>query len=1200
MYMKINNSKLKSYQERGFALISTIVVMSMLMLLAVGMLSVSSLETRQSGVNSAQLQAQANARMALNIALGELQKNAGSDQRVSARADIKSGVDPSRKYWTGFWSTEGWNPQSPNEREFLGWGVSDSVAAKNEDSVATANSDDDLVTLVGAGSVMDEIDYVKLGKVDLTDNGRITGGYAYWIGDEGIKASYSTPKLNDNEWNKAGILATAATSGVSSLEIAGYDGLASDQIDASAISRQTISLPLNETNVPRQLFHDVTPQSISLLTDTRSGGFKKDLSTAFELPLAEFNEITEFHASGEQNKTNFYDELGGPYSDPRFYGANYSPDLGYLCEISSYGGIVRGPSWDLIRNHYRLYKKEWESNTWARSVTGVPTTSFAARGSLPHSYSGNKGGANDKAGDDFGYHISPGHLYSKASFGFYGRQHSLNEPRGAINSGSNLQQRTVPRSPQLSPIVTRVTMAIGLTRINRTNFGYWTVAASLDPYMTIVNPYNVPISFNSIGLYSTKYNPVKLEFTFTDKNNQRKTVKYDKFFSANYYSFGSFNIILDPAKGPYTLQPGEVRVISPGQYTKNNDKYNYISTIQGGFPYNEDSGYFVRANDKVQPKDGTSLTVKVNGKASGWGATDRFTSYLYHPKNHNGTQRDVYSYLPPRNMYGDEDILDQPMISNIGASSTNGKIKGNIGIEKTIGASQIPQPGTSGLYICVLDLKMKTLKEGIPTLGLNPRGAAFDTRDWDGSERSSAQWDYTIDKLDDLSQLQLVADPQGSGYWGEGRLTGEGTKTTVLYEVPELPLSSLAQLQHLDTGVAGSSTSLAIGNSYPHMGLEDQTSIVGRRKTVAGGYSSVDSQTLADMSWAANDTLWDRYFFSGMNWGDARAVRIDAEQQYTTQQQAIDALIANDKTKASPLQNPRMKLLTSSLSDSQKEELKDYTKLSKYLAIYGGFNVNSTSEKAWKALFSSLREVDATYIDDTSYHSKKVTNAFSRFTLPVSQSGELFGSYRELSNDDIESLAKEMVVQVKARGPFMGLSDFVNRRLEVESKEDTDLASLGALQSAIEAAGLNDGKMSAEPSFQNMENVSYNVNGNAKKLSTYMGTAGHLLQSDILNSVGSVLTARSDTFIVRSYGCTKDSSGNVIAEAWCEATIQRTPDWVSPTDEPATRQRPGYPDSIGDAVIRQFEQNPDLPEINKNLGRKFVIKSFRWLNAEEV
>ena len=71
---------------RGFALIATISVMVLLVMVALSMLSLSTVELRQSRNADAQLEAQANARLALMIALGELQKNMGPDQRVSVEA----------------------------------------------------------------------------------------------------------------------------------------------------------------------------------------------------------------------------------------------------------------------------------------------------------------------------------------------------------------------------------------------------------------------------------------------------------------------------------------------------------------------------------------------------------------------------------------------------------------------------------------------------------------------------------------------------------------------------------------------------------------------------------------------------------------------------------------------------------------------------------------------------------------------------------------------------------------------------------------------------------------------------------------------------------------------------------------------------------------------------------------------------------
>ena len=72
----------------GFALVATISILVLLTIIAVGMLTLSSLTLKTDSNQSAQNEAKANARMALMIAIGELQKEMGPDMRVSAEAAI--------------------------------------------------------------------------------------------------------------------------------------------------------------------------------------------------------------------------------------------------------------------------------------------------------------------------------------------------------------------------------------------------------------------------------------------------------------------------------------------------------------------------------------------------------------------------------------------------------------------------------------------------------------------------------------------------------------------------------------------------------------------------------------------------------------------------------------------------------------------------------------------------------------------------------------------------------------------------------------------------------------------------------------------------------------------------------------------------------------------------------------------------------
>ena len=110
----------------------------------------------------------------------------------------------------------------------------------------------------------------------------------------------------------------------------------------------------------------------------------------------------------------------------------------------------------------------------------------------------------------------------------------------------------------------------------------------------------------------------------------------------------------------------------------------------------------------------------------------------------------------------------------------------------------------------------------------------------------------------------------------------------------------------------------------------------------------------------------------------------------------------------------------------------------------------------------------------------------------VESSGDLashYSGYRELSDEDIAELAEAVVEQVRERGPFLSLSEFVNRRLS----NDADLSLSGALQSAIDSSGLNDdvaaGGMPANPAPMGA-NV---ANAAAAGLNTAAGAPGWLM-----------------------------------------------------------------------------------------------------------
>ena len=106
--------------------------------------------------------------------------------------------------------------------------------------------------------------------------------------------------------------------------------------------------------------------------------------------------------------------------------------------------------------------------------------------------------------------------------------------------------------------------------------------------------------------------------------------------------------------------------------------------------------------------------------------------------------------------------------------------------------------------------------------------------------------------------------------------------------------------------------------------------------------------------------------------------------------------------------------------------------------------------------------------------------AFSRFSLPGSdEEGTNPGDpaawrgIRLLTERQIDRLAEECVRQVKLRGPFLNLSDFVNRRLE-----DGPFGLSGALQAAIDWD--DDGGDSSGPD---------SINGRFKSPDDMIGTS---------------------------------------------------------------------------------------------------------------
>jgi hypothetical protein len=286
-----------------------------------------------------------------------------------------------------------------------------------------------------------------------------------------------------------------------------------------------------------------------------------------------------------------------------------------------------------------------------------------------------------------------------------------------------------------------------------------------------------------------------------------------------------------------------------------------------------------------------------------------------------------------------------------------------------------------------------------------------------------------------------------------------------------------------------------------------------------------------------------------------------------------------------------------------------YRTIASRLEVEGMFNVNSTSVKAWRALLGHARNQRMPYYnnsgdmvlsDPTDFAASRTTVASDVEAGKNGSSGNFPGAseysgYRVFTEEMLDELAEEMVNQIRKRGPFLSLSEFVNRQL---TSDDRELALAGAVQSALnvlaaknhpdinpyselQASSKNAG-LSVLSAAGKAAGSDYTFFPEASEGKSSYGLPGWPRQADILRPLAPILSARDDTFTIRAYGDARDASGKIIARATCEAIVRRGREFVSPDED--------TPDIIG----------PPTATANQEFGRRFHIISFRWLSASEI
>ncbi len=398
----------------------------------------------------------------------------------------------------------------------------------------------------------------------------------------------------------------------------------------------------------------------------------------------------------------------------------------------------------------------------------------------------------------------------------------------------------------------------------------------------------------------------------------------------------------------------------------------------------------------------------------------------------------------------------------------------------------------------------------------------------------------------------------------------------------------------------------AIGNSYAHPNIPANraSTTVTRHFDLEEGPKVVP---FVDHSYLANKALWDEFFFSSIAPQPSK-VQLYGASTRTAKKVAEDFFRFNDSTAPTPLPNRRIVPYKSNLDQAKLDTLFTEAnlfrngladKIAAHLLVEGALNINSTSVNAWKVFLSSLKGKPVAYLnggiapqeaasEGTAINFSNLPNVAPVKTADITKSNspeEQWKTGRELTDEEIEELSVAIVKQVKLRGPFLATSEFINRRLEGNATADASArSSKGALQAALDdenvsinanfrtSARLIDAETSGITGFQFPD---------AAKGPIGYGSAPYVDQADVLRHFSEQLTPRGDTFVIRTYGDALDSNGKVIARAWCQAVVQRFPDYVDATDS-------------------AHEAQSAITDTNRIFGRKLQIVNFHWLNPNEI
>jgi hypothetical protein len=1140
--------------------------MMLLTVIAVGLLTLSSVSLRSTSSGLEMSKARANARLALTLALGELQKQTGNDTRVTANAGILDPNETEPPQVLGVWkSWEGTDhettgpsagrPISPGsdykavkKARFLSWLVSGPPASLTDSSaLPNVASGTGKVTLLGEGSVGKGPDRDKLQvhlAPSLVDAKPSKGSFAWWIGGENQKARLPKPRQPAND-TVAGWSNHTKSHSTADPKVFRMDALLADAKPAE----KAFTLRQSDLIVPKvgnlvasaEFFHDLSTSSVGLLTNTATGGWRKDFSLVTENwdKLPKSNQPFFQVAPGQELLANI------PTT------SSHRPDRSLLYPWASYraGGIPiyehgAVSSWENLKDWATLYK------TMSSNGTGITSRSYRIDSTSP--------------GENFNY---------------------LHRVR-------------------IIPVIARVQWV----------FSHWAVKVAsppapansyeprllATPVVTLWNPYNVSIASN----VNLKFNlqgclPNAFKFNVGGTQNQ----KWNSICPSNNNSpalYGTQSLKFKIGSS-YTFKPGEALLFSPGP-TPVAASGEVILTPgfrkQGGhyFPLIKDDGskFAVAA----------SSSVKVEAKFDSNYADDFFGTGV---SPGVGVYLDMsindFRHLAYRMTYKPEVAMAvYPAISGLAEASLSQ-------------SSADPQPFLTTIFgartASRTHLAAKGFVQTSPLVNYTAmgfKGIAEASIKWDypGADHPvNSPFDYSFEKLAGAGGDSYPnSDAANHGFIVTGFQSADGLSRCVVAELPTKPIQSLAELQNWDLRAENPIPPYAfniIGNS-------DASPLLPADAVFNSANVSLGPKDLQnDDFYCANHVLFDDWFVSSIA---PKSTSLGNPASSETLKKTFTDFVSGTDPLPNRAYQPILADAAAAQTTSGADKLFDdyankadsWKTIASRLEVEGMFNVNSTSVKAWRALLGHARDQKTPLVTPTGdVLSGKEDYAFSRSAVAgdteaktIGTSGGFsacaeFAGYRILDGAVLDRFAEEIVKQVRARGPFLSLAEFVNRQL-TSASDPEKRALAGTIQAALNALA-SDGAVNpyaviqsgSKPSVADplpVGSAQYQFPEAAVGHNAY-GLPGWTRQADVLRPIAPILSARDDTFTIRAYGDARDAAGNIIARATCEATVRRTRDYVDPSDAPDITTLP-------------------KAAANITFGRRYQIISFRWLNNTEI